>query len=554
MSQLIDTWQALDLRRRVILVGAIILTIVAVLSLAQIATRPGMSLLYSGLDPATAGEVVGALEQMNVKAEVRGDAIFVAEDERDRVRLALARDGLPRQGQAGYELLDQLSGFSATADMFNAAYWRAKEGELARTILSSPGVVAARVHIAVPNRRPFARDGAAPTASVTVTMAGGTLTMAQATSIRYVTALAVANLSPDQVAVIDSRSGMVLAPGSENPMTSASNEAAEREQKLKSEIESLIAARVGRDRARVSVAVETDREAETIVERRLEPDTRVTLHSDTEEITDSSKGGGGNVTVASNLPAGDAGGGEDRQSARTETRERVNYDYSEVRRETVRQAGAIRRISVAVLVDGVIAGTADGSSEWQPRAKEELDALRELVIAAIGYDESRGDIVTVESMAFQPDATPGALVEVSSIMRFVERNAMTLIQLTFLTVVVAVLAMAVLKPLLSKSASAASSDLGLAPGLTLDGSADPAGDQFLPLPGLGGDSSPGGLPSLGDLNLSPGGGEDLAIGRLEAGETPVEALRGIASERPEQTAAMLKQWLEPNGSEEEEAA
>ncbi len=556
MSQLIDTWQTLDLRRRVILVGAVILTIIAVLSLAQIATRPGMALLYSGLDPATAGEVVGALEQMNVEAEVRGDAIYVAEDERDRVRLALARDGLPRQGQAGYELLDQLSGFTATADMFNAAYWRAKEGELARTILSSPGVVAARVHIAVPNRRPFARDGAAPTASVTVTIAGGSLTMAQATSIRYLTALAVADLSPEQVGVIDSRTGMVLAPGTDNPMTSAATEAAEREHKLKSDIEALLAARVGRDRARVSVTVETDREAETVVERRLEPDTRVTLHSDTEEITDSAQGGGGNVTVASNLPAGDAGGGDDRKSARTETRERVNYDYSEVRRETIRAAGAIRRVSVAVLVDGVIETAADGTTAWQPRSQDELDALRDLVVAAIGYDENRGDIVTVESMAFQPDATPGALVEVSSIMRFLERNAMTLIQLGFLAVVIVVLAMTVLKPLLSGSGTpTAAGGVDLASGLTLDGSAEEAGgiDQLMPMPGLGGSSD--GFPSLDDLNLGSGGGlggGDRAIDRLEAGETPIEALRDIASERPEQTAAMLKQWLETDAAEEEE--
>ncbi len=557
MSQLIDTWQTLDLRRRLILVGAVVLTVVAVLSLAQIATRPGMALLFSGLDPATAGEVVGALEQMNVQAEVRGDAIYVAEDERDRVRLALARDGLPRQGQAGYELLDQLSGFSATADMFNAAYWRAKEGELARTILSSPGVVAARVHIAVPNRRPFARDGAAPTASVTITMAGGALTLAQATSIRYLTALAVADLSPEQVGVIDSRTGMVLAPGTDNPMTSAATEAAEREHKLKSEIEALLAARVGRDRARVSVAVETDREAETVVERRLEPDTRVTLHSDTEEITDSAQGGGGNVTVASNLPAGDAAGGNDRKSARTETRERVNYDYSEVRRETVRAAGAIRRISVAVLVDGVIENNPDGTTAWQPRPQDELDALRDLVVAAIGYDEKRGDIVTVESMAFQPDATPGALVEVSSIMRFLERNAMTLIQLGFLAIVIIVLALTVLKPLLSAGgSSAASNDLDLAAGgMTLNGSAEDVGggDQLMPLPGLGGSSDS--LPSLDDLNLGSGGGlggGDLAIDRLEAGETPIDALRDIASERPEQTAAMLKQWLETETAEEEE--
>ena len=535
MSQIVDTWQALDLRRRVVLIGAVILTIAAVLSLAQVATRPGMALLYSGLDPAAAGEVVASLEQMNVKSDVRGDAIYVTEDDRDRVRLALAREGLPRQGLAGYELLDELSGFSATSDMFNAAYWRAKEGELARTILAAPGVRAARVHIAVPSRRPFSREGAGTTAAVTVTMAGGTLTPEQATAIRYVVALAVPDLSPEQVAVIDSRAGMILAPGSESAMASAASQAAEREGKLKREIEDLLAARVGRDRARVSVTVETDRSAETVTEREIKPESRVTIHADTEEISDNAQGASGNVTVASNLPGGDAAEPNNRTSARVESRERVNYDYSEVRRETTRQAGAIRRISVAVLVDGIIAEDADGNNVWQPRPQEELDSLRDLVVAAVGFDEGRGDIVTVESMAFQPDATPGALVEVSPIWRFVERNALTLIQLTILAVVAIVLALTVVRPLLAPRESDNDAVEGFA--LAADGSVTLTDGS---LPGLPG---PDGLP-IDHPNAEEEAEQPLAT----------ELLRTLASENPDQVSAMLRSWLEPDGKVQEEEA
>ncbi|MGF1445913.1 MAG: flagellar basal-body MS-ring/collar protein FliF [Pikeienuella sp.] len=521
MDQLLHTWRALDLRRRVILVGAGVLSLVAVLSLAQLATRPAMALLYSGLDPATAGEVVGRLDQMAVTSEVRGDAIYVAEGARDRVRLALAREGLPRQGQAGYELLDTLSGFSATADMFNAAFWRAKEGELARTILAAPGVRAARVHIAVPSRRPFARESAPPTASVTVTMAGGALPRAQAEAMRYLVALAVPNLPPEQVGVIDSRAGMVLAPGAEGG-PDLGTAATEREARLKREIEQLLAARVGRDRARVSVSVETDREAETVIETVIDPASRVTLSLDNREITDTSTGEDGNVTVASNLPAGDAEAGATRESARSETQERVNYDYSELRRERVRQPGAIRRISVAVLVDGLVEDGPDGTPVWAPRNAAELEALSALVKAAIGFDEARGDVVTVESLAFQPDATPGALVEASPLLRFLERNALTLIQIAVLAIVAIVLALTVVRPVLTR------------PPLAEEG--------LVALPG----ETPAVIEASADAQADPAGA---------SGEPPElserETLRLVVAENREQTIAMLKDWL---ASTDEEAA
>ena len=541
MSQLIEMWKALDLRRRVILAGAAALTFLAVFSLAQIATTPGMALLYSGLDPAAAGEVVGELEQMNVQAEIRGDAIFVPEDARDKVRLALAGQGLPRQGQAGYELLDGLSGFSATTDMFNAAYWRAKEGELARTILAAPGVRGARVHIAVPTRRPFARDTAPTTASVTVTMAGGALTNDQAMAIRYMTALAVSGLDPKQVAVIDNRSGMVLAPGTDNQFANAAGEASEREAKLKAEIEELLAARVGRDRARVTVSVETDREAKTVTERTIKPDTRVVLNTETSEITETTKGSSGNVTVASNLPTGDGANENKNESDRSESRENAKYDYSGSEVVTVRQPGAIRKISVAVLVDGIVTEGADGTPIWTARTSEELATLRNLVIAAIGFDEARGDIVTVDSLAFQPDATPGELVETGPLQRFLERNAMTLIQLGFLALVALVLAMTVIRPLLR----AKRTDDELPPGLESLAEASPEdGLPALGAVGAGGEA-PDEIGALGDL-------PEFEMEPVIA--SPAETLRAAVTERPEETITMLREWLETADEPEEAAA
>ena len=131
-------------------------------------------MLYSGLDATAAGEVVAELEAEGVAFEVDGAAILVDSAARDRIRMALAAKGLPAGGPAGYEILDNLSGFGTTSQMFDAAYWRAKEGELARTITGSPDVRAARVHLANPVSQPFSRTPAG-SASVTVTMARGEL-------------------------------------------------------------------------------------------------------------------------------------------------------------------------------------------------------------------------------------------------------------------------------------------------------------------------------------------------------------------------------------------
>ncbi|MEL6337436.1 MAG: flagellar basal-body MS-ring/collar protein FliF, partial [Pseudomonadota bacterium] len=452
MDSLISTWRALDARRRLILIGAGVLTLVGVIAIGQMASRPGMALLYAGLDPAVSGEVVAALEGMGVAHEVRGNAIMVEEGARDRARLALARDGLPRQGQAGYELLDTMSGFSATADMFNAAYARAREGELARTIAAQPRVDSARVHIAAAAQRPFAREPAAPSASVTVTTRGPSLAANEAMAIRYLVALAVPGLLAEQVAVIDSRAGMVLGPGQDNPAAAIADAAAAREARLTQAVEALLAARVGPDKARVSISVALDRVGETVSEKRFDPDNRVVVHDDTEEVSEQTEGSDPAVTVASNLPDGEAAEGSSRRSNRTEARTRANYDYAETRREQIRQPGAVARLSVAVLVDGITETGPDGTTSWSPRPTEELAALRSLVMAAVGFEEARGDTVVVESMAFQPPPDLGTEVESDALGRFLEQNAMTLIQIAVLAGVIVLILLTVVRPLLTRRA------------------------------------------------------------------------------------------------------
>ena len=126
MQQIKNVWAGLDTRKRLIAIGATLAVILSILAMSNLATKPTMQLLYAGLESGTAGDVVSSLEQRNIQYEVRGGSIYVPSDKRDELRMTLASEGLPANGGRGYELLDSLSGFGTTSQMFDAAYWRAK--------------------------------------------------------------------------------------------------------------------------------------------------------------------------------------------------------------------------------------------------------------------------------------------------------------------------------------------------------------------------------------------------------------------------------------------
>lgn len=528
-TQLQSVWEGLDARRRIIAGLSLVAILAAVWGVSRVATEPRMELLYSGLDAAAAGEVVAAVEALGVPYEVRDTAIFVDGVRRDEVRLALATQGLPATGPAGYELLDGLSGFGTTSQMFDAAYWRAKEGELARTIAAGPNVRAARVHIANPVNTPFART---PTgsASVTVTMARGALDQGQARAIRYLVSSAVAGMALDSVAVIDSAAGVVLAGAESGPFPAGVADPADRAETMRANVRRLLEARVGPGRAIVEVNVDAAMDSETIRERVLDPEGRVAISSDVEERTESAQGGAAGVTVASNLPDGDVNGSGD-QSTRnsSQNRERQNFEVSETTRERVVLPGQVRRLSVAVMIDGVTTAGANGAPEWQPRTPEELETLRGLVRSAVGFDESRGDTVTIESLQFAALSDQGSLAE-SGGDGWLAANGARLAQIGVLGVIVLALILFVLRPMMA----------GRRPGAAL---AELAGPRELPVETLR---------ALGGPDSAPGPAGDL-LDMPPATLTKIDRLREVIASRGEESAAVLRAWIESPETRKEAA-
>lgn len=524
INQAQTLWDGLDTRRKLIAALAVVAAVVTIGVIGRMAAQPSMVLLYSGLEPSAAGQVVSALEAEGVAFEVRDSAILVPADRRDRLRMDLASKGLPSGGTEGYEILDNLSGFGTTSQMFDAAYWRAKEGELARTITSTPNVRAARVHIANPVAQPFGRTPAS-TASVTVTMSRGMLNAEQAKAIRFLVSSAVAGLPPASVAVIDSARGVVLTDTeSDSPIPEGASPK-ERADTLRTNIQRLIEARVGAGRAIVEVNVDSEMESQTITERVIDPQSRVAISSETEQKSETAQGTNPSVTVASNLPDGDVKGGSGENNRQSnESRERQNFEVSETRRERVVTPGQVRKISVAVLVDGVRTTAADGTETWTARPQPEIDTLRTLVQSAIGFDANRGDTVTIESLEFTLPPEQGSLVERTG-DGFFEANGARLIQTGVLAAMVLALIFFVLRPMMSRQPTAIAEltgprDAGFDPSRGLE-NRGAYGDKLLELP-----------PQT---------------------QTKIDRLREVITSRSEDSAAVLRGWIEAPDSRKEPA-
>lgn len=488
----------------------------AIAGFAWMANRPSMSLLYGGLDSAQAGEVVAGIERAGVAYEVRGDSIWVDAASRDKLRMDLAAQGLPAAGGAGYELLDGMSGFGTTSQMFDAAYWRAKEGELARTILALPNVKTARVHLAIETGRGYRRDSQG-SASVTIATNGQAISREQAAALKFLISSGVPGMAPEAVTVIDTRNGIVAAGEDEA--------GADRAAEMKRNVERILEPHVGIGNAIVELNLDVVTETELLTEQRFDPDSRALISQVTEETTDQSNSTGtGAVTAASNLPDGDGAGGDRSEANRQETRQQANYEVTRTTREVSRQPGSTRRLTVAVLVNGVAAENARGETQMVPRPQAELDVLRELVASAVGYDETRGDQITVKSLPFT-GLGEGGTAAAPGWMDRLELNGLARIGLIGLFALA--LVFLVLRPILK----------GRAPRPALDDSRPPA-----EAPALTGTVLPAAEVIAEPIApiVPPRAPEQLA---LPPGD-PVARLRNMMKERHDESVKILTGWID----------
>ena len=410
MNALFDGLKALG-AARLVAMGVVAVGLLGLLGM--LAMRGGsdrMALLYSELDAREAGQIIEVLDRQKIAHQLGagGTQILVPADQVARLRVTLAREGLPSGGSIGYELLDRGDGITASQFQQKMSETRAMEGEIARSIRTISGVKAARVHLVLPRREPFAREKQEAQASVMLTTTGANRLDREAIqAIVNLVAGAVPGLRAKSVSVVDSR-GTLLARGGEAMGPAAAVMGGEEmrratEMRLSRAVEEMLERSLGQGRVRAEASVQMDFDRIQETQEKYDPDGQVARSTQT--VTDNSKTSeqAAGVSVQNNLPNADAGKeASGTQEARSE--ETTNYEIGKTVRTIVREQPQIRRMTIAVLVDGIEEKGPDGVMTWKPRSAEELERIGRLVRSAVGYEEKRGDQVEVVTMRFTGDS------------------------------------------------------------------------------------------------------------------------------------------------------
>ena len=464
MHPVIDLFRNLGPVRVAALVGTAFAVIGFFIFLATRVSSGGMALLYSDLNPSDSGAIVKQLESQNIAYQVKagGAQILVPSEDVLNLRMTLASNGLPGGGSMGYELFDKSSGLGTTNFVQNVNLVRALEGELSRTIGSIQGVNGARVHLVLPRRELFSRSRQKPSASVVLQLlGGGRLAREQVLAIQHLVAAAVPQLTPEGVAILDNR-GQLLARGvgedGQNSMAlQTSNDMRLKfENRLQRSVEELVQQVVGLNRVRAEVSAEINYDKITESAERYDPDGQVTRSTNTVSENENSQQSQANqsVTVQNDLPADQAnqGGGaasDTSSTRRNRSEEIVNFEVSRTVTNRVKETGEVKRLSVAVLVDGVYQTGDDGAETYQPRSPEQLEQIETLVKSAIGYDPNRGDTVEIVNMRFAK-IDPIEVDDGSLFMGLNKQDLMPLIEIIVLGLVGGLIILLVVRPVLNR--------------------------------------------------------------------------------------------------------
>lgn len=509
-------------------------------------TSPQMAMLYGNLEAQDQNAIVAQLQGSNIPFEVRGNQVFVSQDQVGPMRMQMANQGLPAGGSMGYEIFDKQGTLGTTNFQQNINLVRALEGELARTIQTLSNVGSARVHLVLPKRELFQRQQTQPSASVFLKMRGTQrLDTQQVMAVQHLVAAAVPGLLPRNISIVDDK-GELLARGFEgDPATTpglVSQQADERRRAFEGElvntIEKLLEKSIGFGKVRAEVTADMDFDRITTNEEIFDPDGQVVRSTQTiEQSRNSQDQEPLPVTVNSNLPDPNAAAGNGsatRNAADASTTENVNFEISKRVVNQVRDTGIIKRLSVAVLVDGAFEVDANDDRVYRPRTEEEMQMLASLVKGAIGYNEGRGDVVEVVNMRFADVEAPEP-PPLDLFFGFQKQDLLQMAEMLVILILAILVILLVVRPLISRAFEA----LPAAAGALAESGRMIADQAQLAAGALAAPPSPEGameeemFEELIDI--------DRVEGRVKA--SSVKKVGEIVEKHPDEALSIVRNWL-----------
>jgi flagellar M-ring protein FliF len=521
--------------RSILTLGGVAGAIALALWLVLWSQGPNYTQLFGALSPQDSLAVVEALTAADIpnRLDPATGVVLVPADKAQDARLKLAAKGLPEGDGLGIEMLKHEDAFGGSQFMETARYQLALETEIARTVVRVQGVQSARVHLALPKASAFVRDRRRTSASVMLQLHPGVrLDQSRVAAIVHLVASSVPELDSENVTVVDQSGTLLSAPSTDDPLATSSRQLDYQrrvESGLEDRIEALLSPLVGDGRVRASVTAELDFSATERTSEAFDPAQQIVRS----EQTSSDQASGGDLAqgvpgALSNRPpepapapapqaaaatpapqgavppAGAAAGAPETPVSSRQQATR-NYEIGRTVTHVQQPSGEVRRLSIAVLVDGKPA--ADAGQPATPYSTEELDRMTTLVRDAVGFNEARGDKVRVASIDFLP---PPAVEPLEETPIWKDPGTLSMARQGFGALLVLVVAFFVLRPLMN-------SLLKPAP-MSLLGSAEPA---------MAGDR----------LTLSASAGRDAPDY-----DKQVAAARSLVGQDPRRAAEVVKNW------------
>ncbi len=564
LTQYIDKYLKLPLSQKVLVPALVIFPVWALIHVSKMATEPDYTVLYSDLSPSDANGVVDRLKELKAKYKVDGDTVLVSPPELvHELRISLAADGFPKTGTVGFELFDGTN-FATTTMGEMVKKQRALQGELERTIMSLDSIVSARVHISQPEKTLFAKQAQDPGASVLLKLrSGGELDKKQIRGIANFVASSVEGLKPENVTIIDVYGNLLTPKDDEGDELGADATrlmyTREVEKSYAQRIETMLAKVLGPGRVVARVTADLDFSSNEREEESYDPGGQVIRSERSIEEGAATTARGGVPGVAANL-SNDPGllaapqGGNDSNTRREAVK---NFEVSRAIIKSTQAKGKLLRLSAAVLVDGkyeevaASGGVVDEAQAamksekvFKPLTPEMLSQVEGVVRSAIGYDSTRGDVVTVENIPFfQADESLKAELDKAA-----EMNAwFRYFALGVPVLAILVFGLFVLRPMMKFLTSNPEAEIDITRLLPEGMPMDALSMNMAAAPNkglLGGDSasSESGGVSSGGAHRSglPDLSGPIDMGQLD--EIMAESSR-IVKDNPSQAALLIRYWL-----------